>query len=125
MGDDLQLSINTAECLANLAEDGDGRSEIAKNNGITLLGQAILKSDVKLQSVAALALARCLNDGEKKKKRYKKRGAKPNFSIAECRIGFGSKPANVNALIELIKSKDVKVSRHAALALSNACELGK
>ncbi len=57
--------------------------------------------------------------------KFKSENLMYHFFLAECRVGFGSKPTNVNALIDLIKSKDIKVSRHAALALSNACELGK
>ena len=61
--DDLVVGINAAECLTNLAEDADIRVEIIKNGAIPLLMSAAMKPDLKIQTNAALAMARCLNDG--------------------------------------------------------------
>jgi len=101
--EDLQVQINAAECLTNLAEDSDIRVELSKNNGVTLLIQAIMKPDIKIQTVGALALARCLNEHE-------------------CRQVLASKRTYIARIVELLKSKDINGSRNAALALSNACE---
>ncbi|KNC96000.1 uncharacterized protein SPPG_08599 [Spizellomyces punctatus DAOM BR117] len=104
--EDIQTLLNACECLANLAEDSAIRTDIVKlYSGVHSLVMTLQKTDLKIKSTAALALARCMQD-------------------ADGRMALTKEPQDrgLNHIIELIASKDINVCRNAAYALSNAAQ---
>ncbi len=63
--EDEKSLINSSECLSILAEDAGNRADFIKNNAVGALLVALEKPSLSVQSVACLALARCLQDGKK------------------------------------------------------------
>ena len=95
------------------------RSDFIKNNCVAFLLSAIEKTNPFVQSMACLALARCLQDRNLLKSTLKLN------EIEEAQVIISKVPSNrgILRLIELIGSKEVSVCRHASYSLSNACQL--
>ncbi|KAJ3084916.1 hypothetical protein HK102_000515 [Quaeritorhiza haematococci] len=99
---DPQVSLNACECIANMAEDLDSRIEIAHHKGLENLVSAMNTPELKQQSMAMLALARCMQE-------------------REVRAKIGTIPDALKRMVEFLSSKDAHVSKTAVYALSQAC----
>ncbi|TPX54144.1 hypothetical protein PhCBS80983_g06029 [Powellomyces hirtus] len=103
--EDVTTLTNACECVANFGEDSTARSDLIKANVVHSVVMVLQRVDPKLQSVAALAIARLMQD-------------------PEGRLAFTREPQErgLNRLIELIGSKDLNVCKNAAYALSASAQ---